>query len=150
MFDWLSDNTWLLWLVVAAGSVLVELMMLDLIFLMLAGGALGALIASLFGIPFAAEIGVFAAVAAVLLFALRPVAMRHLSLPGSHPHDDSIEAYPGRNAAVTSEVSEHAGFVKLDGEIWSARTTSPMPLAVDQEVVIERVDGAILWVRPQR
>ena len=48
-FEWVGDNLWLLWLTLAVVFAVVEVMVLDLVFLMLAAGAAAALATALAG-----------------------------------------------------------------------------------------------------
>ena len=49
MFEWLPENWWALWLTVFLVFAVVEMITLDLFFIMLGGGALAGLVASLAG-----------------------------------------------------------------------------------------------------
>jgi membrane protein implicated in regulation of membrane protease activity len=51
----------------------------------------------------------------------------------------------GKSAEVVEEVTELAGYVKVQGETWTARTSSGVR-AVGSKVVIEQIDGATLIV----
>jgi membrane-bound serine protease (ClpP class) len=55
-----------------------------------------------------------------------------------------VEALVGRQAVVTSTLAP-TGLVKIDGELWAARSVTPVESG--SEVVIERVDGLTLLVR---
>ena len=100
---------------------------LDLTLAMLAGGALAAAgVAALdsatpLGLPFGAQVAVALAVAVSLLWLLRPVALRHLhrSTPQLRT---GVARLVGADAVVLERVGPDAGRVKLDGEVWSARS----------------------------
>jgi hypothetical protein len=51
-WDWVADNAWVLWLGLALVFGIVETTTLDLVFLMLAGGAVAGAFASVIGLPF--------------------------------------------------------------------------------------------------
>ena len=131
--DWLRENAWAIWLGLAMLLGVAELVSLDLILLMLAGGALvGAVTSLLLPVP----VQVFAAVltAIAMLAIVRPSAIKRLH---SGPalvtgHDKLI----GKQGVVISEVSCDAGQVRIAGEVWTARP-------YDDDAVIEpgaRVD----------
>src|SRR5690625_7853825 len=93
---------WLWWLSGALALGVIELLTVDLIFLMFAGGALAGGGVALMGGPFWAQVLAFAAVSALLLWALRPWALAHLkrSTPDTVTN---VAAHVGRRAEVRSE-----------------------------------------------
>jgi membrane protein implicated in regulation of membrane protease activity len=131
----------LLWVVAALVLVAVELLSLDLILLMLAGGAVGAAITALAGGPPLLQALVAFAVSIVLLGFVRPMALRHLQVP-RHTRTGA-EALVGTHGVVVERINELDGRVKLGGEIWSARSTSHGKV-YDRgaTVYVLRIDGA--------
>ncbi|MFH5822682.1 NfeD family protein [Georgenia sp. AZ-5] len=137
---------WLWWLGAALVLGVVELITVDLIFLMFAGGAAAATVVALLGGPFWAQVLVFAAVSVVLLFGVRPWAKRMLerSTPETRTN---VEAHVGREATVLMDVTDRAGRVKLYGEVWTARAARPgVVLPAGTTVRVVRIDGAIAVV----
>jgi membrane protein implicated in regulation of membrane protease activity len=138
---------WVWWLVAAVVLAIVEVTTLDLVFIMLAGGALaGAGVVAVGGGPILAAI-VAIVVSVALLGVVRPIALRHLR----HPPEirTGVAALVGSSAVVLERVNANGGQIKLGGEIWSARP-------FDESQVIEpgsRVDvieikGATALVYP--
>lgn len=85
----------------------------------------------------------FAAVSAVLLIATRSVSRRwraqRLNLP------EPQHALVGKRGQVVTGAEPGAlGTVQVDGHIWSCRCD--VPLTEGDEVVVERVNGAVLTV----
>ena len=137
---------WLWWLGGALVLGVVEMLTVDLIFLMFAGGALAAMLVALLGAPGWAQILVFAAVSLVLLLAVRPWAKRVLdrSTPDSFTN---VAEHVGREATVLVDVTDRAGRVKLVGEVWTARAARPgVVLPTGTTVRVVRIDGAIAVV----
>jgi membrane protein implicated in regulation of membrane protease activity len=140
-FDWLGDNAWAGWLGIAVVLGIVETTTLDLVFLMLAGGALAGAVAAGVGAPLLVQALVALLATGALLGVVRPVARRHLRTPLEAR--TGVAALVGRDALVTAQVDAHQGQVKLAGEIWSARS-------FDEREVIEpgvrvhvvEIDGA--------
>jgi membrane protein implicated in regulation of membrane protease activity len=105
------------------------------------------------GGPFWLQIVVACAVAALLLFTLRPWLLRHLRdrVPLV---ETNAAAHVGRLALVVSDVTETSGRVKLAGEVWSARLVddgvpgSSGLLPEGSEVRVVRIDGATAVVEP--
>jgi membrane protein implicated in regulation of membrane protease activity len=126
--DWLGENAWAGWLGLAVVLGIIETTTLDLVFLMLAGGALAGAVAAALGAPLLLSAVVAIVASAALLGVVRPIARRHLRTPLETR--TGVAALVGRQAVVLSRVDGEAGQVKLAGEIWSAR-------AFDEHEVIE-------------
>ncbi len=140
---------WLWWLGVALVLGVIEMLTTDLLFLMLAGGAMAAAVTGAFGAPFWVQLVVAAVVSALLVVLVRPWALAKLksSTPQARTNTD---AHRGRIATVVSDVSDRAGRVKLTGEVWSARTESEATvLPVGARVTVVRIEGATAIVEPQ-
>jgi len=140
---------WLWWIGLALMLGVIELLTVDLTFLMLAGGAAAAGIVGALGAPLWVQIMVAVIVAVLLLVLVRPLAVRRLreSTPDAVTN---VAAHVGRTATVIADVTERSGRVKLAGEVWSARTegTGQM-LTVGTTVVVTKIDGATAVVAPQ-
>ncbi|MDO5495243.1 MAG: NfeD family protein [bacterium] len=137
---------WLLWLIGAIVLAIVEMFTLDFIFLMLAGGALGAMIAALAGGPLWVQVVAFAIVSTLLLFLARP-AVRSWMESRTPETRTNFKALKGRTAEVVSEVTSRGGRVKLAGEVWSARSARPDEVFYEgQGVLVVDIDGAFAVV----
>ncbi|SNC61597.1 Membrane protein implicated in regulation of membrane protease activity [Kytococcus aerolatus] len=142
MTDMLPDSQWLWWLGAALALGAIEMLTLDLMFLMLAIGALVAVLAAAIGVPFTAQVVVFALSALLLLLFVRPSLRRRLD--ESIPHAPTNAAgLIGQEARVAEPVTELAGTVKLAGEIWTARPAwGGETFAVGEVVRVAEIDGA--------
>ncbi|MBO3129453.1 NfeD family protein [Dermatophilus congolensis] len=147
--EWLIHNAWAAWLGAALILAGVELASADFVFLMLAAGAFAASMTA-FVAGFPGQVVVFAVVAVSLIFTVRPVLKQRFlaSLP---QFASGKEAYMGRLGVVVEEVTDCAGQVKVDGEVWSARWAEGarvLPGAVGAWVQVSEVDGVTLLVVP--
>ena len=115
--DWFDD--WQAWLALAILLGVAELFSLDLVLLMLAGGALVGVIVALLGLPVAVQVVAAVAASVGMLALVRPSVVRRLhtgpELTLGHA------ALVGKQAVVVSEVSADAGQVRINGELWTAR-----------------------------
>jgi membrane protein implicated in regulation of membrane protease activity len=146
-FDWLGDNAWAGWLGVAVVLGIVETTTLDLVFLMLAGGALAGAAAAAVGAPILLQAVVAIVATGALLGVVRPVAKRHLRTPIEAR--TGVAALVGRDALVTKQVDAHSGQVKLAGEIWSARSFDDTEvIEPGTRVHVVEIDGATAVVFP--
>ncbi|WP_298890656.1 NfeD family protein [uncultured Serinicoccus sp.] len=144
MPDWLRDSPqWLWWIGAALAFGIVEMTTLDLLFLMLALGALAAaVVAGTFGIGLIWQVLIFAVASGLFVFALRPVALRHLRLEGKGGKI-LMEGNIGQTATVLEPVSDRDGLVKLRGENWTARAElEGQTFAEGDLVTVVRIDGA--------
>jgi membrane protein implicated in regulation of membrane protease activity len=141
---------WLIWLIAAGVLVGIEIASLDLIFIMLAGGAGAAAIAAAVGAPAIAQAVIFAVVSVALLLVVRPIATRHMRATAPN-YRSGVAALEGRTALVLEPVDAHHGQVKIDGEIWTARTyDSTQSMETGEEVQVMQINGAtaLVWKQP--
>ncbi|MTG89137.1 NfeD family protein [Cellulosimicrobium sp. BIT-GX5] len=139
---------WLWWVGAALLLGLVEIISLDLVLIMLAGGSLAAAGVNAAGGPLWLQIVAFAVVSVILLVTLRPWLLRHLRsrVPLT---ETNVAAHVGRTALAVDRVSEFGGRVKLVGEVWTARTEPDAPqIPAGAEVRVVRIDGATAVVAP--
>ena len=144
---------WLWWLAAAIALGAIETLVADLTFLMLSGGALGAVLVALLGAPLPLQALVFVIVSALLLLVVRPWVRGRLAAtsPGVRTN---AEALIGLEAVTLTEVTTSGGRGRLAGGDWSARlaTTGPVgaptPLPEGTAVRVTAIDGAVAVVVP--
>ena len=133
----------LIWLGVIAALVVIELATYGLYFAALAAAALVPLALSLVGLDLWVQALGFLVAAVVALVFVRPVITK---LQGEKPETmTNSAAMVGKDAIVTEDVSQVTGYVKIQGETWSARTGKGTK-QVGSKVVIEKIDGVTLIV----
>lgn len=140
--------SWLWWVGAALLLGIVEMLTVDLLFLMLAGGALAGAIVGAAGAPFGIQLLVAAVVAALLVFLVRPWALTKLKASTPEARTNTA-AHIGRKVIVVSEVTPREGRVKLAGEVWSAKSSVPgQIIALDSYARVVRIEGATAIVEP--
>jgi membrane protein implicated in regulation of membrane protease activity len=147
MFEWLAQNWWALWLTVFLAFAAVEMLTLDLFFIMLGGGALAALVADFAGADLWLQIVVFCVVSLLMIAFVRPVTLKHLH-KGPAEQRTNVDRLIGETALVMEAVSATGGRVKIGGDIWSARSDSGN-LTEGQRVIVAAIEGATAVVAPQ-
>jgi membrane protein implicated in regulation of membrane protease activity len=147
MFEWLGQNWWALWLTVFLVFAAVEMLTLDLFFIMLGGGALAGLVADFAGADFWLQIVVFCVVSLLMIAFVRPVTLKHLH-KGPADQRTNVDRLIGESALVMEAVSATGGRVKIGGDVWSARSESGV-LTEGQRVIVAAIDGATAVVAPQ-
>lgn len=132
---------WVWWLGAALLLAVVEILSLDLVLIMLAGGALAAMGLALLGLPLWIQILGFTVTSASLLLALRPYLLRHLRKRVPLVETNAA-AHVGRVAVAVTAVTDRSGRVKLAGEVWTARTDGHDVIEVGEEARVVRIEGA--------
>ena len=120
-------DLWVVWILVAVAFAVGEIVSLSFFLAPFAAGALAAAAVDAAGVQEAGSIAVFLVVSLLSLALVRPIAKRHLQTPPGLR--TGTAALVGQSALALEEVSTDAGSVKLDGEVWTARTY------VDDEVI---------------
>ena len=138
---------WLWWIGAALALGILEMLSLDLVLAMFAGGAIAGAIAYWLGASVSVQFIVAALTSVVLLFTLRPWLLRHLRARMPLVETNAA-ALVGRDAVVVSTVTVEGGRVKLNGEVWSARADAAQAIPPGTEVRVSRIDGATAVVVP--
>jgi membrane protein implicated in regulation of membrane protease activity len=137
----MGDFDWVAWLGLAVVLGIVEVTSLDLVFAMLAVGALSAAVTALGTDSLLLQVLVFAAVSIGMIFVVRPIALSHLRTP--HAIRTGVAALIGERGVVLEKVDAHNGRIKLRGEVWSARTyDSQHVIEAGKNVEVVQIDGA--------
>ena len=140
MLEWLAENGWAVWLVLAGTLAVSEMLTLDTTLLMLAGGALAGAGAALL-LPGLVWVHVLVAVvvAVALLGLQRPQVIKRLQKgPG---YRSALDQLVGSRGRTMGEVTATGGEVKVAGEIWTARSYDGDPIAPGVEVDVFEIDG---------
>jgi membrane protein implicated in regulation of membrane protease activity len=135
-------DPWLLWLIAAGLFAAGEIVSLDLVLLMFAGGALGGLTVALLGGATVLQMVAFIVVSGLLLAVVRPIAKRHLT-ERTPLQLDGVDSLIGRTAKVTRDIDFSGGRIRMGADEWSARSQhSGEAFVVGDTVRILQVDGA--------
>ncbi|GAA2992060.1 membrane protein implicated in regulation of membrane protease activity [Microbacterium terrae] len=148
----LTQYMWIAWLILALLFVILELVTLEFTFLMLAAGALiGGLGVNLLGGPWWLQIGVAAALSALLLFTIRPLLLKVLHRNDTPDARTNVDALYGMGARVVAPFVHGIGSVRLDnGETWTAQISDEsLDLDVGARVAVVSVHGATVEVSPR-
>jgi membrane protein implicated in regulation of membrane protease activity len=144
-----AQFAWIGWVVLIVLFLVIEILSLDLIFLMLAVGGVSGLVTDLFGGPIWLQVVVAAVVAVLLLLLLRPPLLHRLHR-GEDMTPSNIDALLGMRGAVVSTVDGATGQAKLaNGDVWTARVEGEDELPPGTPVRVVRIEGATAIVRRQ-
>ena len=145
MIEYISQNLWQLWAVIAVVCLILELTSGDFFIMCFAiGGAAAALVS-----PFAnfyVQLAVFAVVSLISIFTVRPVALRWL-----HRNDpdrvSNADALIGREGRVREAVDEGGyGRVAIDGDVWKACSADGKAIAEGERVRVVKRESTIITV----
>ena len=137
----------LLWIVLGVVLAVAEVFTTTLFLIMFAVGAFAAAAVAALGAPVAVQGLVFAGVSALTVAAVRPVIKRHRQTAADGGLF-GVEAIAGTDALVLEQVDAHHGMVKIDGELWTARSYDATQLfRPGERVRVIEVKGvtAMVW-----
>ena len=139
--------TAMVWLVLAVVFLAAEAATVTVISLWFAAGALAAMAAALLGAGLFLQVGIFLAVSAAALTALRPLVRKYLTPKLTATNIDSVI---GSEGYVTGAIDNMAatGQVKLGAMYWSARSTSGAAIPEGTLVKVDRIEGVKVFVSP--
>ncbi len=146
--DWISDHLTAVFLGLAIVLGVAELASMDLILLMLAGGALAGMVSALLGAPFVVSALVAAGVATASLALVRPSLVKKL-----HSGPDLQLGHGklvGSQGVVTERITGlQTGRIKLSGEIWTASPyDDTLSIEPGETVEVLEIKGATAYVHP--
>lgn len=147
--DWIGQHLWAGWGVLALALAATELLTLDLTLLMLAGGALaGGLTALIFPGLVWLQVLVAIVMAVGTLFLLRPTLLAKVrNAPG---YRSSLDTLVGSTGTATVAVGSQTGEVKVDGQVWEARSYDPdLRIVPGEEIEVFAIEGITLIVYPK-
>jgi membrane protein implicated in regulation of membrane protease activity len=138
-----------LWIVLGIALAIAEAFTATLLIIFFSVGALAAAGAAALGAPLLLQVIVFAVVSGLSVGALRPIILKH-ARPALESGETPIglEAIEGSHGLVLEEVDGDHGMVKIDGEIWQARSFDGTEKYLPGERVrVVKVKGAtaIVW-----
>ena len=138
---------WILWVLAAALFGIGEMLTTGFFLAPFSLGAGVAALADLAGAGEGTAVIVFVVASLLALTALRPIALRHMRLPPTLR--TGAAALVGRTGIVLERVSnrEGLGYVKIDGEIWTARSLhDDEEIQSGTQVEIVQIKGATALV----
>ena len=149
--DFLTQWAWVFWLALILVFIIVEVVSLAFVFLMLAVGSLGGLVAGLVGASWWVQFIIAAVLSLLLLFFVRP-ALRRTLRRGGDPTRSNTDALIGIQGTVVIAFADGRGQVKLaNGETWTSRLSAGSEehaLSEGEKVVVTTIDGATAVVVP--
>lgn len=147
MIEWFGENLWAAWLSLTFLLLILELFMLDLLFLMLAVGALAATTVALADGPGWLQVVTGSAAALLMLGAVRPVALKHLR-KGPEDQLTNVDRMTGMDAQPLETITAGSGLAEVDGDTWTARASGEFRIEPGMTAVVDYVEGATVYLKP--
>ena len=146
-----KELVWILWTVLGVVLVIAEIFTPGFVLLWFGVGALAAALASFIGLGLAAQFVVFIAVSSLLTALSRTILQKYFA-GGDEPEGLRVgaAALPGQVGTVVSSSrgALNEGAVKVFGSVWTAYPAEgEPPLEAGDRVVVERLQGASIYVR---
>ena len=139
----------LVWLGLTVAFLVAEAATVTVVSLWFAAGSLAAMTAALLGAGTGLQTGIFLAVSAVALTALRPLVRKYLNPKLTATNIDSVIGTVGMVTADIDNIAS-SGQVKLNGMEWSARSSSGDPIRAGTRVCVDRIEGVKVFVSPEK
>jgi len=148
----MENYIWIFWIILGAILVIAEIFTTGFVLLWFGIGALAAGLAGLVGIhSITLQFLIFAVVSIALTAASRTIFVNYFSREKSGGDLKSgFEGLPGKMGTVVSSSrgALHEGAVKVFGSTWTAYPADgEEPLEAGDRVVVERIQGASIYVR---
>ena len=147
MFEYLTDNVWLIWILISVFCLILELGSGDLFILCFAIGGLGASLTAALGLGIIPQLISMALCSLLSIYFIRPVALRYL-----HRNDENrvsnADAIIGREGRVSAAIEAGGyGRVAIDGDDWKAVSEDGAVIEKGTNVEIVKLDSIIVTVR---
>ena len=132
---------WVFWLIAAGVFFIIEMATIGFLVFWLGIGALLAMLTSFVTDSIFIQALVFVVTSTLLLIFTRPLVDKFIKTP----KELKTNAYSiiGKKAIVISKINniEGIGQIKIDGEVWSAKSFDDEDIPEDTEVEITEIDG---------
>ena len=139
------ETTWIIWLALLIGTLILEAVSLQLFSIWFSVGALAAILACLLGASVWLQIVIFVAVTLISLAATRPLVRR---LQRKKMEPTNADRCVGQNAVVIEEINsvKGTGAIKVLGQTWTARTTDGSVVPKGAYVRTLSIEGVKIYV----
>lgn len=136
----------IIWLVILAIMIVLEIISLGLTTIWFGIGAIGAAVVAWMGYGIWVQLFVFAVLSVIAMAVFRPIAVRYLN---RDKEKTNVEEVIGKTVVVTKEINNEqaAGEVRLNGLEWTARSQDGRVIPEEDRVTVVAVEGVKLIVK---
>ncbi|MBR6514062.1 MAG: NfeD family protein [Clostridia bacterium] len=135
-----------IWVALVIAFTVIELITPQLVCIWFAIGSLGALIATVLGAELWVQILIFIVISVIMIFITRPLYKKFVKTKIIPTNADRLIS---QTAVVTESVDNLCGkgTVRVQGQLWSAKSESGEVLPTDTLVTVVRIEGVKLIVK---
>lgn len=139
---------WQFWLILAGIFLIIEITTTGFLVFWFSVGAVIATLASLVIDNIVAQSAIFVISSAILLFVTRPFVSKITKK--DEVVKTNVYSIEGKVAKVVEDIEpiEGKGQIKINGDLWSAKSYNDTAISKDTEVLIEKIDGVKAIVKP--
>lgn len=136
----------IIWLIILAVMIVIEIATLGLTTIWFGFGAIGAAIVSWMGYGIWVQLAVFAILSVIAMVLCRPFAVKYLN---KDKEKTNVEDVVGKTVVVSKEINNEmaTGEVKLNGMEWTARSQDGRVIPPNERVTVMSVEGVKLIVK---
>lgn len=144
--EFFTQHSVVIWVVALILFSVIEAVTVQLVSIWFAAGALAALIADLLGAGVTVQFVVFLAVSIICFIVTRPLVKKFST---SKIQSTNADRCIGETAVVVEEIDNvnAKGQVKVNGNIWSARSETDEVIAEGEKVTVLKIEGVKLIVK---
>lgn len=136
---------YIIWSVLIVAFAIFEGVTPQLVSIWFMFGSIAGLIAAFCNVPIIGQIIIFIAVSVIALIATRPLVKKHLN---TKVEKTNLDRCVGLDAIVIESIDnlKACGQVKVDGKVWTARSSDQSVIEKDAIVKVDKIDGVKLIV----
>lgn len=139
---------WQFWLILSGLFLIIEIFNASFLIFWFSIGALVAMVVSFVINNIIIQAAIFLIISTILLFITKPFVNKILPKDSFiKTNSNSIEGKIGK-VIVDIEPIESKGQVKINSEVWSAKSTDNTYISKDTEVIVEKIEGVKVIVKP--
>lgn len=131
---------WVIWILIALAFGAVELATVSFFSSLFALGALVAALSTVFVAQWTWQAVVFIVASVCFVLLLRPVMLNAIGKGQHMTNVNRLIGLPG-SVIVAVDNTQGVGQIKVEGEVWTARSLTGEPIPVDTRVEIVRIEG---------
>lgn len=146
----MSETTmYIIWAAAIICFGILEAITVQLVSIWFVIGSVAGLIAALCGAPISLQVVIAVAVSVVALIATRPIVKKKINVKAQPTNADRCI---GKSASVIEQIdnTQNKGQVKVDGQIWSAKSEDGSIINPDELVEIVKIEGVKLVVKNKK
>lgn len=137
---------WVIWVLIALAFGAAELATVSFFSSLFGLGALVAAASALFITNWTGQSVVFIITSVTFVIMLRPIILRSYSQKQQETNVNRLIGLPG-SVIVAIDNTQGVGQVKVEGEVWTARSLTGEPIPIDCRVEVVRIEGVRVVVR---